>query len=185
MIFQPLALPGAYLIEPERREDERGFFARSWCRQEFAEQGLNPDLLQCNISYNRHLGLIRGMHYQVAPHEETKLVRCTQGAIFDVILDLRPDSPSYLNWVGVELSQANHQMLYIPGGLAHGFQTLTAETEVFYQMSTEYHPESARGVRWDDPAFGIVWPLQEPQFAPLLSERDRAFADWNGPPKPL
>ncbi len=171
MIFTELPLAGAYLIEPERHEDQRGFFARSWCRREFAEMGLNPELVQCNISNNRHRGLIRGMHLQIPPHAECKLVRCTQGAIFDVILDLRPDSLSFKTWYGLELSQENHKMLYIPTGLAHGFQTLSDFSEVFYQMSCEFHPQSARGVRWDDPEFQINWPLPHPQ----LSERDQAF----------
>ncbi len=181
MIFTELSLAGAFLIEPEPHRDERGFFARSWCRQAFASQGLNSELVQCNISFNRHKGLIRGMHYQIAPHAEIKLVRCTQGAIYDVIVDLRSHSPSFKQWIALELTQENHQMLYIPEGFAHGFQTLTEQSEVFYQMSSDYHPESARGLRWNDPAVGIVWPLSDP----LLSERDRAIADWSEPAHPL
>lgn len=177
MIFHALPLTGAYLIEPQKLEDERGFFARSWCRQAFAEQGLNAQLVQCNISYNRHKALIRGMHYQIFPHQEAKLVRCTLGAIYDVILDLRPDSSTYKQWMGIELSQKNYRMLFIPEGFAHGYQTLSDESEVFYQMSQDYHPESARGVRWDDPAFGIVWPLSQPR----VSERDCAFPDFLEP----
>lgn len=174
MIFQETPLRGAYLIEPERIADERGFFARSWCRDEFQAQGLNSQLLQCNISFNHRKATLRGMHFQAAPHGETKLVRCTMGAIYDVIVDVRPDSPTFKSWFGVELSALNRQMLYIPGGLAHGFQTLEDESEVFYQMSEFFHPECARGVRWNDAAFGIEWPL-EPV---CMAQKDREYADF-------
>lgn len=175
MIFEETGLAGAFVIEPERREDERGFFARTWCRDEFAAHGLNPALVQCNISFNKKRGTLRGMHYQAAPHEEAKLVRCTQGAIYDVILDLRRESATFGRWVGVELTAENRRMLYVPEGFAHGFQTLEDDSEVFYQMSAFYHAESALGARWDDPAFAIAWPLPDP----ILSDRDRAFPLWD------
>jgi dTDP-4-dehydrorhamnose 3,5-epimerase len=177
VIFLPTALPGAFVVEMEKREDARGFFARSWCVREFEEHGLNPRLVQCNVSLNRAKGTLRGMHYQVAPFAEAKLVRCPRGAIHDVILDLRPDSPAYLGHVAVELSDANHRMLYVPEGCAHGFQTLADDTEVFYQMSEFYSPEHARGVRWDDPAFGLPWPSDER----IIADRDRAYPDFAGP----
>jgi dTDP-4-dehydrorhamnose 3,5-epimerase len=170
--FHETELPGAFVIEPERMEDDRGFFARTWCVREFADHGLSTDLVQCNVSYNARQGTLRGMHYQVAPHAEVKLVRCTRGSIFDAIVDLRPDSPTFRRWVGVELSAENGRMLYIPGGFAHGFQTLEDGSEIFYQMSTFYHPESARGLRWDDPAVKIAWPLE----AVNVSEKDRAYS---------
>ncbi len=158
MFFTETKLQGAFIIEPEPIEDERGFFARCWCKKEFEEHDLNPHLVQCNISFNKKKGTLRGMHYQVAPHEEAKLVRCTMGAIYDVIIDLRPESPTFKQWVAVELTALNRRMLYVPEGFAHGFQTLEDNTEVLYQMSEFYHSECARGVRWDDPAFGIKWP---------------------------
>jgi len=168
MIFTKTKLKGTYIIDIEPIADERGFFARSWCQQEFEAHGLNPNLVQCNISFNKKKGILRGMHYQVAPHEEAKLVRCTKGAIYDVIIDLRPDSSTFKQWVSVELTAENHKMLYIPEGFAHGFQSLVDNTEVFYQMSAFFHPESARGVRWDDPAFKIEWPENER----IISEKD-------------
>ncbi len=171
MIFRATKLEGVFIIELERLTDERGFFARTWCAEEFEAHGLNSRLVQCNISYNKKAGTLRGMHYQVAPFAEAKLVRCTMGAIFDVALDLRPDSPTFKQWVGVELTADNRRALYIPEGLAHGFQTLADHSEVFYQMSEFYHPEWARGVRWDDPACGIEWPLP----AQIISERDRSY----------
>jgi len=174
MIFIETRLKGAFIIESERLEDERGFFGRTWCQHEFEAQGLNPRLVQCNISFNKKKGTLRGMHYQVAPYEEAKLVRCTMGAIYDVIIDLRPTSPTFKQWVAVELTAENRRMLYIPEGLAHGFQTLEDDTEVFYQMSEFYHPECARGVRWDDPAFGVVWP-DDVRF---ISDRDRQYPDF-------
>jgi dTDP-4-dehydrorhamnose 3,5-epimerase len=176
MIFTATKLAGAYIIEPETIADNRGFFARSWCEKEFAVQGLNSQLVQCNISFNHCRGTVRGMHYQASPYGECKLVRCTAGSIYDVIIDLRPDSATYTQWCGVELTAANRQALYIPEGLAHGFQTLTDETEVLYQMSEFYHPESARGVRWDDPQFQINWPIVDI----TISDRDRQYPDFQG-----
>ncbi len=158
MIFRETILKGAFIIEPERIEDDRGFFARTWCAEEFSKHGLNPRILQCSVSYNSKKGTLRGMHYQVPPHEEVKLVRCTRGAIFDVVIDLRPDSSTYTKHTSVVLTEANGLLLYIPGGLAHGYQTLEDDSEVFYQISETFHAESARGVRWDDPCFGIPWP---------------------------
>ncbi|HUU89997.1 MAG TPA: dTDP-4-dehydrorhamnose 3,5-epimerase [Phycisphaerae bacterium] len=172
MIFTELPLAGAFLIEPEKVLDERGFFARTWCREEFAARGLCAEIVQCNISFNCRKGTLRGMHYQVAPHEEVKIVRCTIGAIYDVIIDLRPGSPTYRRWEGVELTAENRKMLYVPKGFAHGFQAIEDATEVFYQMSEFYHPESARGVRWDDPAFAVEWPLSEDL---AISERDANY----------
>lgn len=161
------------MVELEPAADERGFFARAWCAEEFREHHLNPALAQCSISFNHRRGTLRGMHYQEAPHREAKLVRCTAGAIYDVIVDLRRASPTYCKWFAVELTAANRKMLYVPEGFAHGFQTLADQTEVFYQISEKYRPESSRGVRWNDPLFGIDWPIP----APILSPRDRAFAD--------
>jgi len=175
MRFTATVLPGAFLVDVERHVDERGFFARSWCQQEFEAQGLNGRLVQCNISRNAHRHTLRGMHYQAMPHAEVKLVRCTMGAIYDVIIDLRPDSSTRGQSFGAELSASNHRALYIPEGFAHGFLTLTDDSEVFYQMSEFYHPEAARGVRWDDPAFGIEWP----QRPAVISARDAAYPDYN------
>ena len=172
MLFCEMSIPGAFIVEPERKQDTRGFFARSWCRQEFEEHGLSARLAQCNISFNRKRGTLRGMHYQTAPHEEAKLVRCTMGAVYDVVLDLRPASPTWGCWVAVELTARNRKQLYIPEGVAHGFQTLKNNTEMSYQMSEPYYSDLARGVRWDDPVFAIDWPLADP----IVSERDRAFA---------
>ncbi|MFZ3059424.1 MAG: dTDP-4-dehydrorhamnose 3,5-epimerase [Candidatus Methanoperedens sp.] len=171
MKFIETKLKGAYIIEPERLEDERGFFARTFCQKEFEYHDLNPRLVQCSISYNKHKGTLRGMHFQIAPKAEDKLVRCTRGAIYDVIIDLRPDSLSYCDWISVELNEDNHLMLYVPEGFAHGFQTLTDYTEVFYQMSEFYAPEFARGVRWNDPAFSIEWPISNH----VLSDKDRSY----------
>jgi dTDP-4-dehydrorhamnose 3,5-epimerase len=174
MRFTETKLKGAYIIEPEPIADERGFFARTFCAREFEAHGLNPRLAQCNISYNARRGTLRGMHYQAAPHQEAKLVRCTMGAIYDVIIDLRPESPTFKHWIAVELTAENRLMLYVPTGFAHGFQTLEDNTEVFYQMSEFYHPECARGVRWDDPAFGIKWPI----LHPILSNKDRSYPNY-------
>ncbi|MBM4423651.1 MAG: dTDP-4-dehydrorhamnose 3,5-epimerase [Chloroflexi bacterium] len=180
MIFRKTKLSGVFIVEPELLTDERGFFARTWCRDEFAAHGLNPRLAQCNISFNKKAGTLRGMHYQIAPYEEAKLVRCTRGAIYDVVIDLRPDSETFKHWLAVELTAENRRALYIPESFAHGFQTLVDNTEVFYQMSEFYHPEAARGVRWDDPAFGIVWPEAERDISdkdrrwPLFTEPDRS-----------
>ena len=174
MIFQPTGLTGAYVIAIERLSDARGFFARSFCAREFEDHGLNPSLAQCNISYNRHAGTLRGMHFQASPFEEAKLVRCTRGAIHDVIIDLRPDSPTFMQHVGVQLTPDARNMLYVPEGFAHGFLTLEDHTEVFYQMSEFYVPGAARGFRWDDPAFAIDWPAS----VSVISERDAAYPDF-------
>jgi dTDP-4-dehydrorhamnose 3,5-epimerase len=159
------------MVEPERLEDQRGFFARTWCRNEFERRGLNTNVVQCNISFNRVRGTFRGMHYQQAPHEEAKLVRCTRGAILDIIVDLRPESPTYRDHVTAELSGENRRMLYVPERFAHGFLTLEPDSEVFYQMSEFYSADSARGFRWDDPAFGISLPTE----VAVISERDRTY----------
>jgi dTDP-4-dehydrorhamnose 3,5-epimerase len=175
LIYTETILKGAYVITPERVEDERGAFARTFCRREFSERGLNPELAQCNISFNRARGTLRGMHFQVPPYAETKLVRCTRGAVYDLIIDLRPHSPTFRRWVGVTLDAGTFTMLYIPEGMAHGFLTLQDSTEVFYQMSEFYSAAHARGVRWDDPAFGIIWP-EAPR---IISQRDREYPDFN------
>jgi dTDP-4-dehydrorhamnose 3,5-epimerase len=172
--FSPTELPGVYVVDLEPIEDERGFFARTWCQEEFAALGLDGNLAQCNISYNRLRGTLRGMHYQAEPHGEAKLVRCSRGAIYDVAVDLRPGSPAYLKHLGVELSADNRRALFIPAGLAHGFQTLTSDSEVFYQMSCAYVPGAGRGVRWNDPAFGIAWPDDER----TISDRDKTWPDF-------
>jgi dTDP-4-dehydrorhamnose 3,5-epimerase len=174
MIFKETKLEGAYIIEIELMEDERGFFARSFCSEEFKKHGLNPRIAQCNISYNKKKGTLRGMHYQVAPYEEAKLVRCTKGAIYDVIIDLRPDLPTFKQWIAVELTQENRRLLYVPEGFAHGFQTLEDRTEVFYQISEFHHPEWARGVRWNDPTFGIFWPVN----VEIISVGDQQYPDF-------
>ena len=161
VIFSATKLKGAYIIEPELKIDERGFFARAWCADEFKEHGLNPKLVQANIAFNKSKGTLRGMHYQKEPYWEVKLVRCTRGAIYDVILDLRPDSETYQKWLGIELNEVNHTMLYIPEGFAHGYLTLEDNTEVFYQVSEFYHPEHEAGIRWNDPVFGIEWPIAD------------------------
>jgi dTDP-4-dehydrorhamnose 3,5-epimerase len=174
VIFHKTRLQGAFLIDINKLEDERGFFARTWCQREFEEHGLNPRLVQCNLSYNKLKGTLRGMHYQAAPDQEAKLVSCIQGAIYDVIIDLRPESPTYRDHIGVVLSAEAHNLLYVPEGFAHGFLTLADEATVFYQMSEFYAPDSARGVRWNDPAFGIQWP--EP--VQVISERDANYQDF-------
>lgn len=174
MIFTETYLPGAFIVESERLADERGFFARAWCRREFEARGLNPRLAQCSISFNARRGTLRGMHYQAAPFEEVKLVRCTSGAIYDAIIDLRPASPTFKRHLSVVLSAENRAMLYVPEGFAHGFQTLVDGAEVFYQMSEFYAPDHARGVRWDDPAFGIDWPPAER----IMADRDRLYPDF-------
>jgi dTDP-4-dehydrorhamnose 3,5-epimerase len=174
MIFTETKLTGAFMIDIEPHEDERGFFARSWCEDEFAQHGLNPRLVQCNLSFNKQRGTLRGMHFQVAPFAEAKLVRCTMGAIYDVIIDLRSDSTTFRQWISVELTAENRSAVYIPEGFAHGFQTLVDNTEVFYQMSEFYHPESARGVQWDDPAFGAAWAISHP----ILSKKDSAYPSF-------
>ncbi|HEX8243788.1 MAG TPA: dTDP-4-dehydrorhamnose 3,5-epimerase, partial [Longimicrobium sp.] len=161
MIFTATELAGAWIVDPERLEDERGFFARTFDAGEFARRGLRSAFPQCSVSFNARAGTLRGMHFQAEPHAEAKLVRCTAGAVYDVIVDLRPESPTRLRWIGVELSAANRRALYVPEGCAHGFQTLADASEVFYQISVPYAAESARGVRWNDPAFGITWPAAE------------------------
>jgi len=174
MKFEETTLHGAYLIHLEPIKDERGFFARSWCQDEFEAHGLDANLTQCSISYNARKSTLRGMHYQTAPHEETKLVRCTRGALYDVIVDLRRDSPTFKQWFATELTAENHLAMYVPKGFAHGLQTLEDNTEAFYQMSEKYFPQSAAGVRWNDPAFGIIWPDREP----TLSQKDRNYQDF-------
>lgn len=175
MVFTATKLAGAFVIEPERKADQRGFFARTFCQAEFAEHGLDPRVAQCSISFNKRKGTLRGMHFQAAPYAEVKVVRCTAGVIYDVIIDLRRESPSFLEHEAVELTAENRKMLYIPEGFAHGFQTMTDDTEVFYQMSQAYAAEYARGVRWDDPAFGIQWPEAER----IIFDRDRGYPDFH------
>lgn len=177
MIFHGTKLPGTFEIDLEPMTDERGLFARSWCQNEFAESGLNPKLVQCNISVSRRKGTLRGMHFQYAPYEEAKLVRCSRGAIYDVVLDLRPESSTFKQWIAVVLSAQQRKMVYVPEGCAHGFLTLEDDVEVFYQMSEFYHPEAAGGVRWNDPAFEITWPAK----VEVISERDRTYPDFKPP----
>ena len=171
MIFTKTEIPGVLVIEPEPFEDERGFFARLWSKPEFEAQGIDATLVECNISFNNRKGILRGLHYQCSPHEQAKIIRCTKGAIYDVAVDLRADSPTLHRWTAVELTESNHRMLFVPVGCAHGYQTLTELSEVFYQTSDYYHPESGRGVRWDDPAFRIHWPLPDP----IMIERDQNY----------
>lgn len=171
MIFSATPIDGVFVIEPEPIEDERGFFARVCCAREFAENGLDSHWVQCNIAHNRKRGVVRGLHRQIDPHAEIKLVRCTMGRLYDVIVDLRDGSPSRGQWFGIELSATNRKALYVPKGFAHGYQTLEDDTEVYYQVSAAYHPDAERGLRWDDPAIGIAWPIAEPE----VSERDRAW----------
>lgn len=175
MKFTQTTLAGAYIVDIEQLPDERGFFARSWCQREFAAHGLNSNLVQCSISYNKTRGTLRGMHYQGKPHEEVKVVRCTQGAIYDVIVDLRPASSTFKQWVAVELSAENRRMIYVPPGVAHGFQSLVDDCEVFYQVSDFYAPDLSLSVRWDDPAFGIEWP---PVAQRVISVRDHRHPDF-------
>ncbi len=177
MIFTPTSIEGAHVVEQERMEDERGFFARTFCGEEFASLGLDARVAQSNTSYNARAGTLRGMHYQADPHGEAKLVRCTRGAIFDVAVDLRRDSPTHARWFGVELTEENGSAFFVPAGCAHGFQTLADATEVLYLMSTPYVAGSGRGVRWDDPAFGIVWP-DPPAHGRTMSERDATYPDY-------
>jgi dTDP-4-dehydrorhamnose 3,5-epimerase len=177
MRFIHTPLQGAWVVELDELADERGWFARTFDAEEFAAHGLDPAVVQCNASFNAQQGTLRGMHYQAEPHGESKLVRCVRGAIFDVALDIRPDSETYRRWHGVELSVENRRAFYIPAGLAHGFQTIADSSEVLYQMGHPYVPDAAHGVRWDDPAFGIEWP-SPPAHGRLISERDLAFPDW-------
>lgn len=174
MTFCETKLPGVFEIHIEPQMDARGFFARSWCQREFELKGLNSRLAQCSVSFNGRKGTLRGIHYQAEPYPETKLVRCTSGAIYDVVIDLRHDSPTFKSWVGTVLNAADRNMLYVPEGCGHGFLTLEDETEVFYQISEFYHPELARGVRWNDPAFQIDWP----GGVEILSERDGSYPDF-------
>ncbi len=176
MQFSATELPGVHVVDLERREDERGYFARTFCAEEFLAHGLDSRVTQASVSFNRRRGTLRGMHYQAAPHEEAKLVRCTRGAIYDVALDLRRNSPAFRRWIAVELSADNARALYVPPGVAHGFQTLADDTDVLYQMSEPYRPECARGARFDDPSFAIGWPLPNP----IVNERDRAYPDFDG-----
>ncbi len=175
MIFTETELPGVFLIEPTRFEDERGFIAPSFSQREFEAHGLMSGFVENNISYNRRRGTLRGLHFQTAPRGQAKLVRCTRGSIFDVAVDLRRDSPTFGKWVGATLSAENRLMMYLPGDMAHGFQTLEDETEVFYQVGEFYHPEASAGLRWNDPAFGIQWPIAE---APVVIERDASYPDF-------
>ncbi len=177
MIFKPTGLEGAFVIELERIEDERGHFARTWCAEEFRARGLNPRVVQCSVSFNRRRATLRGLHYQAEPYAEAKLVRVTRGRIYDVVVDLRPDSPSFKRWFALELGADDQKMLYSPEGFAHGFQTLADDTEVLYQISESYRPEAARGVRWNDPALSIEWPLAE---LVVISKRDSAYPDFSG-----
>jgi len=171
MRFRETTLQGVWLIEPEPQADERGYFARAWCARELKDRGLADRFVQSSVSFNRRRGTLRGIHYQAAPHEEAKLVRCTQGVVFDVVVDLRAGSPTRGKWYAAELSAANGRTLYIPEGCGHGFETLSDDAELLYHMSVEYVPEAARGVRWDDATLAISWPLPDP----ILSERDRAL----------
>jgi dTDP-4-dehydrorhamnose 3,5-epimerase len=175
VIFRETKLEGAFIIEPERHEDERGFFARIWCQREFEARGLCSRFVQCNVSFNKKAGTLRGMHFQTPPHAEIKLVRCTSGAIYDVIIDLRGSSPTLKQWLAVELTAENRKMLYIPEGFAHGFQTLAVDAEVLYQMSEFYQAEAARGIRWDDPTFRIVWPESAKR---IISQKDLSYPDY-------
>ena len=174
MKFIETKLKGAFIITPDLIEDARGFLARTFCRREFENHGLNPNLVQCNTSFNIKKGTLRGMHYQIPPHAEAKLVHCTAGAIYDAIIDLRPESPTFNHWFAAELTENNHQMLYVPEGFAHGYQALEEQTEVFYQVSAFYHPASERGVRWNDPVFAMKWPLP----ATAISTKDSSYPDW-------
>ena len=175
MIFTPTKIPGVLVVELEKREDPRGYFARAWCADEFAKNGL-PRFVQTNMSMSRQRGTIRGLHYQAAPHGEAKYMRCIRGAIFDVAVDVRPDSPTYKKWIGVELTADNRKALFIPEGLAHAYQALTDDAEVIYSASCAYTPGAERGIRWNDPAFNIEWPIVEA----LVSEKDMKWADFNG-----
>ncbi len=175
MIFHETKLPGVFEVHLEPKGDERGFFARSWCQREFEDHGLNSRTVQCNVSFNEKKGTLRGMHYQAEPHQEAKLIRCTQGAIYDAVVDLRPSSSTFKKWIGLVLDSENRHMIYVPEGFGHGFLTLRDKTEVFYQMSEFYYPELSRGVRWNDPAFQIEWPAQPD----VISDRDRTYPDFD------
>ena len=181
MIFTPTELADAAIVDVERHEDERGFLARTYDEREFAEHGLPMPIVQSSTIYTPRRDTLRGLHFQQAPDAEAKLVRCTQGSIFVVMVDLRPESPSWRGWLGLELTASNHRLAYVPKGFAQGYQTLEDETEVLYHMSHHYVPEAARGVRWDDPAFGIKWPAAEGRH---ISDRDREWPDYSAEPKP-
>ena len=174
MIFKETKLDGAYIIELNKLKDERGFFARSWCQKEFEDQGLESRIVQSNVSFNKNKGTLRGMHYQQAPHGETKLIRCTRGALYDVIVDLRPASPTYKQWIGIELTADNYRMLYVPRDFAHGFQTLEDGTEATYHVSEFYTPGAEKGLRWNDPAFQIAWPIE----VSVISSKDASWPDF-------
>ena len=178
MKFRELELAGAFIVEPERFEDERGFFARAFCRNEFDRHGLNSSVAQCNLAFNARKGTLRGLHYQVPPHAEAKFIRCVRGAIYDVIVDLRPDSPTYLQHFGLELSSDNRSALYVPERFAHGYQALTDNAEVFYQVSEFYAPGAERGIRYDEPAIRIEWPLP----VSVISDKDASWEPFAGPP---
>jgi dTDP-4-dehydrorhamnose 3,5-epimerase len=177
VLFRETPVAGVLVVEPERIEDERGFFARTFSSEEFADRGLDARVSQCSTSFNARAGTVRGLHYQSSPYGETKLVRCTRGAIYDVAVDVRPDSASYLHWFGSELSAENGRALFVPEGCAHGFQTLVDASEVFYQISTPYIPSAGRGVRWDDPAFAIDWPAP-PLAGRTMSRRDAEYPNF-------
>jgi dTDP-4-dehydrorhamnose 3,5-epimerase len=177
IIFKETKIKGAFVIEPEKFEDQRGFFARSFSRTEFAEHGLRAEFVEAGISFNVRKHTVRGMHFQSAPNAQAKLARCTRGAIYDAMIDLRPESPTYKQWFAQELTAQNRLMLYIPEGCAHGFQTLEDDSELFYQMSAGYAPSSERGVRWNDPVFGISWPVTD---GVIINERDRTYPDFKG-----
>lgn len=175
LLLAPIPVAGAFLITLNPIQDNRGFFSRSYCKQEFLDNGIEMDIVQCNISHNKTKGTVRGMHYQECPHEEQKIVSCIQGSIYDVVLDLRKESPTYLKWHAETLSAESMNALFIPKGCAHGFQTLTDNCRVYYQMGNYYHPQSARGVRWNDPVFGISWP--DP--ADTISDKDTSYQDFS------
>lgn len=174
MKFSKTKIAGVFEIEIEPFLDDRGFFARTWCRKEFEAQGLDPKLVQCSVSFNTRKGTLRGIHYQEAPYAEAKLIRCVRGSVFDVVVDLRSSSPTFKQWVAVVLNSEKHNMVFVPQGCAHGFLTLENETEVFYQMSEFYDAESARGIRWNDPAFRIAWPDK----VEVISKRDRTYPNY-------
>lgn len=177
MIFEELPLGGAYVIHLQKYKDERGSFARAWCSREFESQGLKSQMVQANAAYNIRKGTLRGMHYQLSSHAEAKLLRCIRGAVYDVMIDLRPDSPTYRSWHGVELNDRSHKMVYVPEGFAHGYMTLADHTEVFYQVSEFYAPDAERGIRWNDPCFNIQWPVMENM---IISEKDKNWPDFAG-----
>jgi dTDP-4-dehydrorhamnose 3,5-epimerase len=174
MEFAETSLKGAYLVRLKKMKDDRGYFARAWCCDEFSRQGLNPGMLQLNVGFSHSRGTVRGMHYQLPPHAEVKFIRCTRGAIWDVIIDLREGSPTVGRWYGIELTPDNGLMLYAPEGFAHGYQTLQDDTEMYYLTSAHYAPAAARGVRYDDPTFGVIWPMP----VSLISVADRQWPDF-------